>query len=104
MEANERKALIKTLASSLFIHGRIKTSTVKAKALRPFVERLITHAKTKTPASTRLISRRLGNKDTAALVVKMAPKYAERKGGYTRVIKTENRRSDGAAMAFIELV
>jgi large subunit ribosomal protein L17 len=104
-EKNQRKALLRTLAHSLFRDGRIKTTEVKAKALRPFAERLITHARTNSASSRRLIERRIGNASTGAKLCKdIAPKYSSRAGGYTRIVKMGVRKSDGARMAIIELV
>jgi len=102
---NQRGALMRTLAHSLLRDGRIQTTETKAKALRPFVERLITHARTGTPASRRLVTERLGGSSVVASLYKdIAPKYANRAGGYTRVVKAGIRKSDGAPMAIIELV
>lgn len=104
-EKNQRHALMRSLAQALLKEGRIKTTEVKAKALRPFVERLITHARTGTPTSRRLVKTRLGNDmNLGKLYKEIAPKYASRKGGYTRVVKVGFRLSDGADMAYIELV
>ena len=102
---NQRGALMRSLAQALLKEGRIKTTEAKAKALRPFVERIITHARTGTPASRRLVKTRLGNDmNLARLYNEIGPKYASRNGGYTRVIKAGFRLSDGADMAYIELV
>jgi len=102
---NQRHALMRSLAESLLKEGRIKTTESKAKALRPFVERLITLSKTNTLASRRLVRARLGNAlGIGKLYKEIAPKYASRSGGYTRVVKMEQRLSDGARMAVIELV
>lgn len=104
-EKNQRTALMRTLARSLLAHGRIRTTETKAKALRPFAERLITLARTGTAASRRLVKMRLGNDmNIRKLYTDIAPKYASRAGGYTRVVKTGRRLSDGARMAIIELV
>jgi len=104
-KANLRTALMRTLAHSLLRDGRIQTTEVKAKALRPFVERIITHARTGTPASRKIVTERLGGSSiTAKLYKDIAPKYAKRAGGYTRVVKAGFRKSDGARMAVIELV
>lgn len=104
-EKNQRKALMRSLAQSLLKHGRIKTTETKAKSLRPFVERIITNARTGTPASRRLVKTRLGSDmNVANLYKEIAPRYASRAGGYTRVVKTGRRLSDGAKMAVIELV
>ena len=96
---------MRSLAQALLKEGKIRTTEVKAKALRPFVERIITHARTGTPASRRLIKTRLGNDmNLTKLYKEIGPKYASRAGGYTRVIKVGQRLSDGANMAIIELV
>ncbi|MEK7208462.1 MAG: 50S ribosomal protein L17 [Patescibacteria group bacterium] len=104
-EKNQRRALMRTLAHSLFRDGRIETTEAKAKALRPFAERLITHAKSGTLASRRLIAARLGGTAALAKLYKeIAPRCAKRSGGYSRVVKAGMRRSDGAKMAVIELI
>ena len=104
-EKNQRGALMRSLAQALLKEGKIRTTEVKAKALRPFVERIITHARTGTPASRRLIKNRLGNDmNLAKLYKEIGPKYASRAGGYTRITKMTARLSDGAKMAVIELV
>ena len=96
---------MRSLAQALLKEGKIRTTEVKAKALRPFVERIITHARTGTPASRRLIKTRLGNDmNLTKLYKEIGPKYASRAGGYTRVVKVGQRLSDGARMAIIELV
>ena len=96
---------MRTLAHSLFRDGRIQTTEAKAKALRPFAERLVTHARTGTPASRRIVRTRLGGVAALSkLYMDIAPRYAERCGGYTRVIKAGMRKNDGARMAIIELV
>ena len=101
----QRVALMRTLAHSLLRDGRIQTTVAKAKALRPFIERLITHARTGTHVSRRLIASRLGGVSALARLYKdIAPKYAKRPGGYSRVVKAGLRKSDGARMAVIELV
>lgn len=104
-ERNQRKALVRSLAQSFLKEGRIKTTEAKAKALRPFVERIITHARTGTAASRRLVKTRLGNDMNLSKLYKdIAPRHASRNGGYTRVVKVGRRLSDGAKMAIIELV
>ena len=103
---NQRKALLKSLARSLVIHERISTTEAKAKELRPFVERLITLAKKGGLANRRLLKSRLG--DSAAvkkLCDAIAPRYADRKGGYTRVVKrTKRGANDARKLAYIALV
>lgn len=104
-EKNQRGALMRSLAQALLKEGRIKTTEAKAKALRPFVERIITHARTGTAASRRIVRARLGNDmNLPKLYKEIGPKYASRAGGYTRVVKAGVRLSDGARMAIIELI
>ena len=96
---------MRSLAESLFMRGRIRTTEAKAKALRPFVERIVSISRTDTPASRRVVVRRLKNGASLNKLYKeIAPRYASRAGGYTRVVKIGPRRSDGAKMAIIELV
>lgn len=100
----QRKALMKSLASSLIIHKKIKTTEVKAKELRRFVEPLITKAKTGDLHKRRLARRFLNDEVTKKLFNEIGPLYKQRPGGYTRIIKMPPRQSDGARMAVIELV
>jgi len=100
-----RNALLRNLAASLIKHEQIKTGAVKAKALRPYVEKLITLAKKGGLSNRRLADARL--KDDAQLIKLfdiLAERYKDRAGGYTRVIKAGFRASDAAPMAIIELV
>jgi len=101
-----RVALINSLALNLIVRGKIKTTEPKAKELRPFVEKLVTGAKKGDPATRRLIISKLSNRrpEVKKLFDVIAPKYADRKGGYTRVLKLGARKSDGAPMAIIEFV
>jgi len=101
-----RVALMRSLARALIIEGRITTTEPKAKALRPFVERLVTIGRNNDVAARRLIAARLGGRAPEAkkVVDEIAPKYASRAGGYTRILKHAPRLSDGAAMATIEFV
>lgn len=104
-ERNQRNALMKSLALSLVLNNKIKTTEAKAKELRPFIEKLVTKSKTGTLAARRLVSARLGeNEGVAVLMKEIGPKYKGRNGGYTRVIKLPSRQSDGAKMAIIEFV
>jgi large subunit ribosomal protein L17 len=103
---NQRKALMKNLATALLQSERIQTTLVKAKELRKFVEPFITLAKSDTVANRRLAMARLGNKAVVAKI--FAPEFRERfsgrPGGYTRILKTGHRLGDAADMALIELV
>lgn len=104
-EKDQRNALVKSLMRSLVIHGRITTTLAKAKSIRPMIEKLVTKAKTGTLASRRLVIVRIGGEaETKALFDTIAPKYADRKGGYTRIIKLPRRELDAAPMAMIEFV
>jgi large subunit ribosomal protein L17 len=102
--ANQRKALLKSLAYSLVIKEKIKTTEAKAKELRPFVEKLITFGKKGTLASRRELDARVGSIAAKKIATKLSPDYMDRKGGYTRITKMIRRASDGAPMAVIELV
>ena len=102
---NQRRALLKGLAISLFEHGRISTTLPKAKELRKYAERLVTIAKRQDATAHRLVFQRLQNKNaTKKLLNEYGPKYAERPGGYTRIIKRGRRLGDAAEMAYIEMV
>ena len=100
-----RQALLVSLALNLIIRGKIKTTKAKAKELRPFMEKLVTLAK-RGEASRRIAVATLANRrpETKKLFQIIAPKYADRKGGYTRVLKLGARVSDGAPMAVIAFV
>lgn len=101
-----REALMRNLANSLFEHGAIKTTVAKAKELRRFAEPLITLAKRKDDVSgRRLAFARLRNKENVGVLFKtLAPRYNQRPGGYTRILKCGFRMSDNAPLAIIELV
>ena len=100
-----QKALLANLATSLFEHGRIKTTEPKARALRPYAEKLITHAKKGTLHNRREVMKKIRDKDVVhTLFAEIGPFYSDRNGGYTRIIKVEARKGDNAPMAVIELV
>jgi large subunit ribosomal protein L17 len=100
-----QKAILANLATSLFEHGRIKTTEPKARALRPYAEKLITHAKKGTLHNRREVLKKIRDKDVVhALFAEIGPFFADRDGGYTRIIKVEARKGDNAPMAVIELV
>ncbi|MEA1929393.1 MAG: 50S ribosomal protein L17 [Patescibacteria group bacterium] len=104
-KAGQRTALMRSLAEALITHGRIQTTEAKAKSLRPFVERLVTKAKPGTLSARRLVISELGTPARAKkLVDEIAPKYVERAGGYTRIVKLPPRKSDSSKMAVIEFV
>lgn len=101
---NVRNALFKALLKNLIINKRIKTSEAKAKTIKPKIEKLVTLAKKKTLASKKLIGERLSSFSAAKDLEKIAEKYGNRSGGYTRILKIGQRKSDGAKMAIIEFV
>jgi large subunit ribosomal protein L17 len=103
--SSHQKALLANLATSLFEHGRIKTTEPKARALRPYAEKLITHAKKGALHNRREVLKKIRDKDVVhALFADIGPFFADRNGGYTRIIKVEPRKGDNAPMAVIELV
>ena len=105
-ERKVRTAFMRSLAHNLILSERIVTTEARAKSLRPFVERLITHAKQDTVANRRLVARKLGN-DTVAmtkLFSTIAPRYATRAGGYTRIVRVGVRTGDAAVQAYIGFV
>ena len=104
-KSGHRKALLANMATSLILHKRIQTTVAKAKALKMYVEPLITKCKEDTTHSRRVVFSYLKNKEAVTELFRtVAPKVADRPGGYTRVLKTGFRLGDGADMALIELV
>ena len=101
---NQRAALLKSLARSLVIKGKITTTEARAKEIRPMVEKLITRGKTDTVANRRILVAALGTPAVTNKLIKTAATYTERAGGYVRITKTGPRKGDGAAMAVIEFV
>jgi large subunit ribosomal protein L17 len=102
---SHRKAMLANMASSLILHKRITTTLAKAKALRVYVEPLVTKSKNDTTHSRRTVFSYLQDKDTVNILFReVAEKVANRPGGYTRIVKLENRLGDNAEMAIIELV
>ena len=97
---------MKSLALNLIVRGKIKTTEPKAKELRPFVEKLVTQAKRGDLATRKIVISRLSNRsrETKKLFETIAPKYKDRTGGYTRILKLGARKSDGARMAIIEFI
>lgn len=103
--ASHRKAMLANMASSLILHKRITTTLAKAKALRTYVEPIITKSKSDTTHSRRTVFAYLQDKEVVTILFReIAEKVANRPGGYTRIIKLNNRLGDNAEMALIELV
>ncbi len=103
--SSHRKALLKNLAIALIMSERIETTVAKAKTLRSYIEKLVTKAKKGDFNAHREVFSYLQDKEaTKKLMNEIAPKYQERNGGYTRIVRTRTRRGDAAPMAFIELV
>ena len=104
-KSGHRKALLANLANSLILHKRINTTVAKAKALRSYVEPLISKSKEDTTHSRRVVFSYLKDKNAVSELFRtIAPKISERPGGYTRVLHTGFRKGDAAEMALIELV
>jgi large subunit ribosomal protein L17 len=115
-DSAHREALLMNLAASLIQHGRIETTVSKAKALRPYVEKLVTTARGGDLQARRQVARKLHVADTASarkanrqttvqkLMQDIAPRFADRPGGYTRILKLGPRYGDAAPMAYIEWV
>ena len=106
--ASHRRALMSNLAASLVIHKRIRTTDAKAKEVRGFIERLVTYAKRGDVHGRRLIIQKingtLGKKIANILVHEIVPVYENRQGGYTRIIKLNNRKNDNAPVSMLEFV
>ena len=103
-KTKQRRALLRSLARELFLKEKIKTTEAKAKELSSFAEKQITKAKKANLAARRLLAKNFSPEIVKKIVEEIAPRYKERKGGYTRIIKLGPRKSDGARMAIIELV
>ncbi len=102
---SHQRKLLSNLAASLFWEGRIETTLAKAKTLRPYAERLITKARTGALHERRRILREIEDTEVVTrLFDEVAPLFADRPGGYTRILKLGPRRGDGTEMAIIELV
>jgi large subunit ribosomal protein L17 len=103
---DQRTALMRGLMRSLIIHERISTTEAKAKELRPLIEKLVSHARVDSVANRRLVAARLGNDEetTAKLFNSIAPRYAEREGGYTRIVKRAPSILTGTRSAYIAFV
>ena len=104
--SNQRRALMRSLARSLVLEERISTTEAKAKTLRPFIERLVSYAKKNTLASRRLTKSTLGDDEAVKkLFESIGPRYTERAGGYTRIVKrTARGTNDARKLAYIAFV
>lgn len=103
--ASHRRATLRNMAQNLFQHGRIETTTAKAKELRPYAERLITLAKRGDLHARRLAGTKIGDRQVLGrLFDDIGPRFADRPGGYTRILKLGARKGDAADMSLIELV
>lgn len=103
-ERNQRTALLRSLAYSLVLKSKIKTTEAKAKELRPYIEKLITLGKKQTLASRRILESRIGSGAAKKIAGELSVTYKERAGGYTRITKIALRTSDASPMAIIEFV
>jgi large subunit ribosomal protein L17 len=104
-DSAHRKALYSNLAGALIEHGRIKTTVAKAKAVKPFAEQMITLGKRGDLHARRLALAELRSQDVVhQLFAEVAPRFAERQGGYTRIVKLAPRNGDAAEMVYLELV
>ncbi|MBP6886124.1 MAG: 50S ribosomal protein L17 [Candidatus Pacebacteria bacterium] len=103
-EMQQRKAFLKGLLTSLVSHGKIRTTTARAKTLKTIADKAVTQAKRGSLASRRLLLRSVGSAAAEKLSKEIAPKFADRAGGYTRVIKLGRRSSDGSPVAIVEFV
>ena len=106
--ASHRKALFSNLAASLVIHKKIRTTDAKGKELRSYIDRLVTYAKRGDVHGRRLIQKKItgkrGKEIANILIHDIAPAYADRHGGYTRLIKLNNRKNDNAPVSLIEFI
>ena len=103
-ETKQRKSLLRSLAAAFISHNRIETTQAKAKELRPYIEKMVTMGRVPSLASTKLLHSRLPKAAAAKLIKDIAPKFAQRAGGYTRIRNLAPRISDGARMAIIEFL
>jgi large subunit ribosomal protein L17 len=103
-ERGQRAALMKSLARSLVLRGRMQTTLAKAKEVRPMVEKMLTRGKEGTLASRRMLIAQLGDERVAGKLIKTAGTYKDRRGGYLRITKMGPRAGDAAEMAVIEFV
>jgi large subunit ribosomal protein L17 len=103
-ESTQRKALLKSLARSLVLRGRMQTTLARAKEIRPLVEKMVTRGRSDTLANRRLLVAALGDEKVVGMLIKKAQAYEGRPGGYLRIVKMGARKGDAAPMALIEFV
>lgn len=103
-ETKQRKSLMRGLVVALIDNNRITTTEAKAKSLRPYIEKLVTKGKRPSLATIKLLTSRLPKASVSKLLKDIAPKFSDRKGGYTRIRLLPQRMSDGAKMALIEFI
>ena len=103
-ETGPRRALLRSLARSMALRGRITTTEARAKEMRPMMEKLITRGKNATLADRRALLVALGDSESANKLIETAKNYSERKGGYVRIVKMGPRKGDASPMALIEFV
>lgn len=101
---DQRRALLRSLASSLILKEKITTTEAKAKKLRPFLEKSISRARKNSLANRRLLLKDFSSKIVNKLMKELGPRYKNRPGGYSRIIKINPRKTDSAKMAIIELI
>ncbi|KKT91154.1 MAG: 50S ribosomal protein L17 [Candidatus Jorgensenbacteria bacterium GW2011_GWA2_45_13] len=105
LKKGQRRAFMKILANNLVMKEKIRTTEVRAKALRPEVERMVTHAKKRNVAALRMLMEKLPKEAAYKLYHEIAPRYDDRKGGYTRIVKhLKLRKNDASKMATISFV
>ena len=104
LKVGPRKLLLRVLVNNFLLHGRIKTTEAKAKELRSIAEKMITKAKNINLANRRILAQDLTPTNTKKIIDEIAPSFVGREGGYTRIMKLGQRKSDGASMVIIELV
>lgn len=103
-QADFRKSFLWNLVNDLVLKERIKTTEARAKEIRPIIEKVITRAKIDNLPNRRLLLKSLSLKSVNKLFKDLSPRFAERKGGYSRILKSEVRKNDGAKMAIIEII
>lgn len=102
---DQRNALLRSLAQALVLHGKITTTEARAKELRSFIEKIVTKSRTGTLYARRSNTKSFKDKSAQTKIISdIAPRYKERRGGYTRIVKRAPRRTDSAKMAVIEFV